>query len=146
MEARLSSILQEQQKLVRELKYANPTPARTAQIQAELVALTEEQSQLLQEPGTVTCFIFSSSGPRGTGWIEEERNYDGSIRQYRYGYYKEGKSHRRYVPKSHLADVQEMIDKGAKPDEIMEFLEKTRTRKVASSLALANANRQELST
>ncbi len=140
-EAQLNNILQEQQRLVRELKYASP--ARQLQIQAEIVALSEEQSELLQEAGTVTCFIFSSSGPRGTGWIEEERNYDGAVRQYRYGYYREGKSHRRYVPKAVLADVQRMIDSGAKPIAIVEFLETTRTRRLMPALAVTYAKNQE---
>lgn len=129
-EARLTAILQEQQKLVYELRDA--PPARKLQIQAEIVALSEEQAQLLQEAGDVTCFIFSSSGPRGTGWIEEERNYDGSIRQYRYGYYRDGKSHRRYLSKFLVDDVQRMIDSGIKPMAIMEFLDKARTRLVSS--------------
>lgn len=129
-EARLTAILQEQQKLVYELRDA--PPARKLQIQAEIVALSEEQAQLLQEAGDVTCFIFSSSGPRGTGWIEEERNYDGSIRQYRYGYYRDGKSHRRYLSKFLVDDVQRMIDSGIKPMAIMEFLDKARTRMASS--------------
>lgn len=129
-EVRLSAILQEQQRLVTELKDASP--ARQLQIQAEIVALSEEQSHLLQEAGAVTCFIFSTSGVRGTGWIEEERNFDGSVRQYRYGYYGSGKSNRRYVPKLLVGDVQRMIASGAKPPSILEFLEKAKTRVVTS--------------
>ncbi len=130
-EAHLTAILQEQQKLVYELKDA--TPARKLQIQAEIVALSEEQSQLLQEVRQVNCFIYTSSGSKGTGWIEEERNYDGSVRQYRYGYYQDGKSHRRYLSKFRVEDVQRLIASGARPNTIMEFLEKTRTRVMASS-------------
>jgi hypothetical protein len=140
-EAQLTNILQEQQKLVQELKYA--TPARQLQIQAEIVALTEEQSKLLQEAGTLTCFVFSSSGPRGTGWIEEERNYDGGVRQYRYGYYQNGKSNRKYVPKALVSDVQQLIDSGAKPTTIVEFLDKSRTRRLVGALTLAHADTQK---
>lgn len=137
LEARLTGILREQQRLVGELKVA--TPAQQLQIQAEIVSLSEEQAQLLQQAGEVTCFIFSSSTTRGTGWIEEERNYDGAIRQYRYGYYKEGKSKRRYIPKLLVADVQRMIESGVKPDAIMEFLEQTKKRKTTPSLTAANS-------
>lgn len=130
-EARLTAILQEQQKLVYELRDA--TPARKLQIQAEIVSLTEEQAKLLQEAGTVTCFIFSSSSTRGTGWIEEERNYDGSVRQYRYGYYRNGKSNRRYLSKFLVPDVQRMIASKASPEAIIEFLDKSKTRVAAKS-------------
>ncbi len=130
-EARLTAILQEQQKLVYELRDA--TPARKLQIQAEIVALTEEQANLLQEAGTVTCFIFSSSTTRGTGWIEEERNYDGSVRQYRYGYYRNGKSNRRYLSKFLVPDVQRMIASKASPEAIIEFLDQSKTRVTAKS-------------
>jgi|GEM_PF-2590226 hypothetical protein len=131
-ESRLTAIWQEQQRLVTELKQA--TPARQLQIQAEIVSLSEEQSQLLQDVGDVNCFIFSSSSTRGTGWIEEERNYDGSIRQYRYGYYQTGRSHRRYVSKFLVKDVQQMIASGAKPSAILEFLDKAKAQGTTAAL------------
>jgi len=137
-ESRMTAIWQEQQRLVSELKDANP--ARQLQIQAEIVSLSEEQSQLLQEAGEVNCFIFSSSSPRGTGWIEEERNFDGSVRQYRYGYYQNGKSNRRYVSKFLVADVQQMIASGAKPPAILEFLEKAKARATASSTRVTTSS------
>lgn len=136
-EVRLTAILQEQQRLVNELKYA--TPARQLQIQAEIVSLTEEQSQLLQEAGEVNCFIFTTSSQRGTGWIEEERYADGSIRQYRYGYYRDGRSHRRYVPKYIVEDVQRMIASGASPASILEFLDKAKMLKAAASSSVVSA-------
>ncbi len=138
-EARLTAILQEQQRLVHELKHA--TPARKLLIQAEIVSLSEEQADLLQEAGAVNCFIFSSSSTRGTGWIEEERNYDGSVRQYRYGYYRDGKSKRRYIPKLLVADVQRMIDSRAMPDVILDFLEQSKKQSAnASKLAVAKTS------
>ena len=141
-EARLNAILQEQQKLVHELKDA--TPARKLQIQAEIVALSEEQAQLLQEAGAVNCFIYASSSTRGTGWIEEERNYDGSVRQYRYGYYRNGRSNRRYVPKHAVQDVIRMIASKASPNAILEFLDRTRTRIPASAFRRAGySNHQD---
>jgi hypothetical protein len=145
-EARLTAILQEQQKLVYELRDA--TPARKLQIQAEIVSLTEEQAKLLQEAGTVTCFIFSSSNTRGTGWIEEERNYDGSVRQYRYGYYRNGKSNRRYLSKFLVPDVQRMIASKASPEAIIEFLDKSKTRvaaKSSSSYAVKTSSPEDFS-
>ncbi len=126
-EARLNEILYEQQRLVHQLQEA--PPARKLQLQAEIVALSEEQAQLLQEAGSVNCFIFTSSSTRGTGWIEEERNWDGSVRQYRYGYYRDGKSNRRYLPKRLVADVQRMIDSKANPSAILEFLDRARAQK-----------------
>jgi hypothetical protein len=140
-EARITAILQEQQKLVYELKDA--TPGRQLQIQAEIVALTEEQAKLLQDAGQVNCFIFSSTSTRGTGWIEEERNYDGAIRQYRYGFYRNGKSHRRYLSKFLVSDVQRMIASRATPDAILEFLDKAKTREPAASLAGANFSKRD---
>lgn len=125
-ETRLNEILQEQQVLVHQLKDA--TPARKLQIQAEIVALSEEQANLLQEAGAVNCFIYTTSSSRGTGWIEEERNWDGSVRQYRYGYYRNGRSNRRYVPKRLVADVQHLIDSKAKPESILEFLDLAKTQ------------------
>lgn len=127
---RLTAIWQEQQKLVNELKEA--APARQLQIQAEIVALSEEQSQLLQEAGEVNCFIFTSSSVRGTGWIEEERNVDGSVRQYRYGYYRDGRSNRRYLPKALVSDVQRLIASGAKPTAILEFLTEVKMRQATT--------------
>lgn len=138
-EARLTAILQEQQRLVNELKDA--TPARQLQIQAEIVSLTEEQSQLLQEAGEINCFIFTTSGQRGTGWIEEERYADGSIRQFRYGYYRDGRSHRRYVPKYVVEDVQRMIGSGASPVSILEFLDRAKSLKAAASASAVPAKR-----
>lgn len=138
-EVRLTAILQEQQRLVNELKYA--TPARQLQIQAEIVSLTEEQSQLLQEAGEVNCFIFTTSSQRGTGWIEEERYADGSIRQYRYGYYRDGRSHRRYVPKYIVEDVQRMIASGASPASILEFLDKAKMLKAGASSSVVSARK-----
>ncbi len=141
-QTRLTAILQEQQRLVLELKDASP--GRQLQIQAEIVALTEEQSKLLQEAGQVTCFIFSSSSTRGTGWIEEERNYDGAIRQYRYGFYRNGKSNRRYLSKFLVPDVQRMIAAKASPDAIIEFLDKAKMRDTATtSLAGANLSKRD---
>jgi hypothetical protein len=97
---------QEQQTLVNQLKAA--TPARQLQIQAEIVALIEARSKLLQEAGEDNCFIQTISGPWGTSWIEEERHSDGS-RRYKYGFYRVGKSHRRYVSKYLVEEVQRMI-------------------------------------
>ncbi len=130
-EARFAANLQEQQRLVYELKDA--TPAKRLQLQAEIVDLIEEQSKLLQEAGGSNCFTFTRSSSRGTGWIEEERNYDGAIRQYRYGYYRDGKSHRRYLSKFLVTDVEQMIASGAKPTAILEFMEQAKTRALASS-------------
>jgi len=124
-QARLKAILREQQKLVNELKEA--TPGRQLQIQAESVALTEEQIELLEEVGDVN-FVFTNSNRRGTGWIEEEYNYDGSVRQYRYGCYRAGKSNRKYIPKALVGEVQEMMESGTNPEEILEFLDKSKTR------------------
>ncbi len=132
-ETRLNEILREQQVLVHQLKDA--TPARKLQIQAEIVALSEEQANLLQEAGAVNCFIYTTSSSRGTGWIEEERNWDGSVRQYRYGYYRNGRSNRRYVPKRLVADVQHLIDSKAKPESILEFLDLAKTQAGRSPVA-----------
>ncbi|MGB3203798.1 MAG: hypothetical protein WBB28_02280 [Crinalium sp.] len=134
-EVRMTGILQEQYALVQELKTA--APVRRLQIQAEIVALSEEQSQLLQEAGGVNCFIFTNSSNRGTGWIEEERNYDGSVKQYRYGYYGNGKSNRRYLSKFLVADVQKMIAAGARPAEIVEFLDLSKANKTKTLTALS---------
>lgn len=130
-EARLNAIFQEQQRLVHQLKDA--TPARKYQIQAEIVSLSEEQAELLQEAGAVNCFIFTSSSKGGTGWIEEERNFDGSVRQYRYGYYHEGKSRRRYLPKRLVPEVQRMISARATPMAILEFLDRAKKQQAVSS-------------
>jgi len=132
-EARMTGILQEQYALVQELKTA--APARRLQIQAEIVALSEEQSDLLQAAGGVNCFIFTNSSTRGAGWIEEERNYDGSVKQYRYGYYGNGKSNRRYLSKFLVADVQKMISAGARPAEIVEFLDLSKANKTKTLAA-----------
>lgn len=106
-EARLTAMWQEQQTLVKQLTAAT-TPARQLQIQAEIVALTEARSKLLQEPGEDNCFIQTISGAWGTSWIEEEHYPDGS-RRYKHGYYRDGKTHRRYVSKYLVEEVQRMI-------------------------------------